>query len=453
MAKESKEKSAFGAYDIRGIYGVALNADFALRLGMAIGQHLSPMRPGTFLIGYDVRNSSPELSEALAQGLLGGGHNVTTLGLSSTPRIYWHGAHYNFDGSIAVTASHMPAKYNGFKICKADAVSLSSEDGLSQIARLVEYAPSAPAKQKGKLTLARENSLTTYLDNIASSAKLDKEVKIVVDSGGSAVAIEVKQLFERFNKVKLIAIGDTPDGTFAQRSANPFDAGAADALKATVLKTQADFGAAFDGDADRLLVVDETGELVPPDLVLALLSQQCIKNKEGATILYDLRASRSVPEFIESLGGVALKTRIGHSLIKSDMRQKSAELAGELSGHYYFADLFFTDNALRCLMELVSLASTSKIKMSELAHPLKKYAISGEINFEVDDIEKIINHLAKTFEDGQQSKIDGLSVDYESWWFNIRSSKTESLARLCLGAIDQNILHEKTKLLTSLINF
>jgi phosphomannomutase len=390
LAKQSGEKSLFGAYDIRGIYGAGLDAHFAQRLGQAIGQYLSPKQPGNFLIGYDVRDSSPELANALTEGLLNDSHQVTTLGLASTPRLYWHGAKYNFAGSIAVTASHMPPQYNGFKICKGDAVPLSAEDGLPQISRLVESPAQPLSNLKGTLVHAEADSLKIYLDSLSSLVNLNKEVKIVVDCGGSAVGPEITALFERFKKLTLISIAEIPDGTFAQRSPNPFDQGAADALKAKVIQSQANFGAAFDGDADRLLVIDETGELVPPDLVLALLSQQLLKMKTGAKILYDLRASRSVPELIASLGGIALKTRIGHSFIKSDMRQQSAELAGELSGHYYFADLFFTDNALRCLIELINLISSSNQSMSELVRPLNKYAISGEMNFKVNDL--ILNH-------------------------------------------------------------
>lgn len=452
MAKKSSKKSLFGAYDIRGTAGDGLDQKFARHLGSAIGQYLSPQRAAVFVIGYDVRSSSPSLATALAQGLISQGHSVVDLGLASTPRIYWHGAQKHCDGSIAITASHLPPQFNGFKICRAGSVPLSAEEGLPQIAQLVDCPRSQFSGSIGKLVPAPENSLASYIDALSAFMVLDKEVKIAVDAGGSAAGIELEKLLGRFAKVKLASVGMAPDGTFAQRSPNPFDEGAADALKTLVIQSQAQLGAAFDGDADRLLVIDEKGQLVPPDLVLALLSKQLLERQPGAKILYDLRSSRSVPEYIESLGGIAVKTRIGHSLIKSDMRKQSAALAGELSGHYYFADLFFTDNALRSLICLINLISSSSLPLSELVRPLSRYAVSGELNFGGVLVEGILAHLASTFKDGNQSRIDGLSVDYDTWWFNVRSSKTESLLRLCVGATTQELLQKQTKLMTQTIN-
>ncbi len=454
MAKESFKKSPFGTYDIRGIYGETVDAGFAQRLGMAIAQYLSPGQVGNFLIGFDVRKSSPELAGALAQGLLSQGQNVTNLGLSSTPRLYWHGAQYQFDGSIAVTASHLGAEYNGFKISGPNAVPLSGDNGLPEISQLMEDTQSSSVNsiESGKLVLAEEDALEKYIDRLSSFLTPAQKVKIAVDAGGSAAGHEATQLFGRFPEIDLVSMSMIPDGTFTQRSANPFDAGATDALRAMVLQSNAQLGAAFDGDADRLLIIDENGELIPPDLLLALLSRPLLKRHRGSRILYDLRCSRVVPESIELHGGSAKATRVGHSFIKSDMQQQSAQLAGELSGHYYFSDLFFTDNALRGLIELINLISVSQVPLSALVQPLNKYAVSGELNFKVAATDDVFTQLAEKFSDGRQAQIDGLSVDYENWWFNVRASQTEPLLRLSVGAVNQELLQTQTEKLTSLIS-
>ncbi len=441
--------SVFGAYDIRGLYPEEINEAFAESLGKAIAAYISPNSSDSYLVGHDSRVTSPLLARVLCTQLVRYGQQVTSMGLSSTPRVYWEGAENKYDCSIAVTASHLSSKHNGFKICRRDAQPVSSENGLSEIHKLMDK--SFQDRAGGKLIPYSSRSLDRYVEHVHSFFALKRPISVVVDTGGSPVGPEVEALLDSTPLVRMHALDLEPTGTFLRRSPNPLDEGALVDLSNAVVETKSDFGVAFDGDGDRIVVVDERGIFTPTDFITALLAERLFKSKPGAKILYDLRSSRAVPEHIKKLGGEAFKSRIGHSSIKRDMQNLNASLAGELSAHYYWSDMYCTDNALRVLVELLNILSNTRQRLSELTAPLQTYANSGEINFKVPDVSGTMQLLATRFSDGQQSWIDGLSVDYESWWFNARASQTEPVLRLCVGSATKSELEAYVKSLTDFI--
>jgi phosphomannomutase len=439
----------FGAYDIRGIYGQDFDEQFAHKLGHALAQYISPHSSSRFLVGFDSRRSSPRLADSLTDGLCEAGQFVTLMGVASTPRIAWEGADGDYDCSVAVTASHLSAAHNGFKISTRGAVSLSSENGLQAIESLIDRETRTRVGGGKEGYSSSKHNL--YVSNLRKYLKPAGKISIVVDGGGSPIGQEIETLFDDVNLVTLHGIDLEPEGSFLRRSPNPLDEGALDDLSKTVLETKSAFGVAFDGDGDRIVVVDERGFFVEPDLITALLAEKILREKPGSKIMYDLRSSRAVGEHIERLGGIPLKCRVGHSLIKRDMRNEDAAFAGELSAHYYWADLFHTDNALRVLIELVNIISASKNTLSQLIQPLRVYFNSGEINFRVQNVEGVMQRLADKYKGGKQIWVDGLSVEFDNWWFNARASQTEPLLRLCVGSSDGAALELHIKSLTNLI--
>jgi phosphomannomutase len=312
------------------------------------------------------------LAKELAAGILTAGGSVTMIGVASTPRVYWHGAEHQFDCSIAVTASHLPSKHNGFKICRANAVPISSEDGLVDIERaLLDLSEQKEGEVAvGTAIITDTAGFAEYVFALRQFLKISHPIKIVVDGGGSPVGKELAELFAG-TEVTVIPLGFDEDPAFQRRSPNPIDESALVELSSVVVREQASFGAAFDGDGDRVVFVDETGSLIDPDLVTALLAERVLARKPGAKVMYDLRSSRTVKERIAACGGTAMKSRVGHSFIKADMRKQDVDLAGELSAHYYWSDLFYTDNAVRALIEMTNLLSVLAKSISK-PHKLRQ---------------------------------------------------------------------------------
>jgi phosphomannomutase len=443
----------FGAYDIRGVVGEDLDTPTIMKIARAYAEYLCPEQPGHFVIGHDDRWSSAAFAEAASIGLRQSGHKVTHIGLSSTPMVYWYGAEGDFDGSITISASHLPPNYNGLKLCSRDAVPLSNEHGLPDIEAMLRESSRINTRASSE-SVQYASPLAEYTANIRRHLKPIRPVKVAVDAGNGMGGIETETVLAPYGGIELWRINFHPDSKFPVRPSNPLIEGALDQLAGIVKKNNLDFGLAFDGDADRAILVDEQGKMVPPDALGGLIAVHFLESNHGANILHDLRVSRAFPEQIKAAGGQPVRSRVGHSFIKRAMREHGAVFAMELSGHYYYADLHYTDNALRTLVEVINILSIKNETLSELVKPFQRYATSGEINLEVANRDLVLASLEAKFRDGQADHLDGLSVDYPDWWFNVRCSHTEPVLRLNIGTVRQDLLDRKrTELLSQIRHF
>jgi phosphomannomutase len=338
----------------------------------------------------------------------------------------------------------LPANYNGLKLCQRDALPLSGEHGLPEVEALSRKEPRSSSRTANEL-LAYASPLGQYVAHIRSKLKPARPVKVAVDAGNGMGGISTDSLFSPFDMVELWRLSFSPDGHFSGRSPNPLDKGALDRLSDTVRKRGLDFGVAYDGDADRAVVVNERGEMLPPDALGGLVALHMLEDNPGAVVLHDLRVSRAVVELIQAKGGKPVRSRVGHAFIKRAMRKQSAVFAMELSGHYYYSDLHYTDNGLRTLVELINLVSAASRPLSELAEPFLRFPTSGEINLKVADRDDVLAALERKYADGKIDHLDGLSVDYPDWWFNVRASHTESILRVNIGAANKDLLSNKSK--------
>ncbi len=429
----------FKAYDIRGRYPEEVNEGIAFRIGAAFVRLLGAKR---IVIGYDMRLSSPALADAFAEGSMAAGAQVVSIGMVTTPLLYFAIQEGSYDGGAMVTASHLPGESNGFKLCRESAIPLSGAAGLPALERMAGEEADRPAG-KAPRTCVTKSVLPAYLDRLKTFVENPSPIKMVIDGGNGAIGPEVLPLTQQFPSWQVVPMYMEPDGRFPHHVANPLIEKNTEDLRAMVKKEKADIGIAFDGDADRCGFIDEKGAKIPEDLVTALIAQVYLARVPGATILYDLRSSRSVPEIITSLGGHAVRSRVGHAFIKAGMREVDAVFAGELSGHFYFRDAGFTDNAIFAMVQMLNLLSLKKSPVSSLIAPLKRYSATGEINMEVRDGEAIFAELEKRYGDGRQDHLDGLSVDYDSWWFNLRASNTEPLIRLNLEAASRDEMESR----------
>jgi phosphomannomutase len=431
--------SIFKAYDIRGIYPAEVNEAIAFKIGAAFVELLGAR---TIVIGYDMRLSSPPLADAFAQGATAAGSQVMNVGMVTTPLLYFAIIDGSYDGGAMVTASHLPGASNGFKLCREKAIPLSGDAGLPSLEKMVAAA-GGRSSESGAGSCGHRSVLSTYLDQLKTFVHDPAPLKMVIDAGNGAIGPEVLPLTRQFPLWHVVPLYMEPDGRFPHHVANPLIPENTETLRAMVPKEGAHLGIAFDGDADRCGFVDERGEKIPEDLVTALIAQVYLAKEPGATILYDLRSSRSVPETIIRLGGTAVRTRVGHAFIKAAMRTYDAVFAGELSGHFYFRDTGFTDNALFAMIQMLNLLALKKTPLSALIAPLKKYSATGEINMEVSDKEGIYEALEGQYRDGAQDHLDGLSIDYATWWFNLRGSNTEPLMRLNLEASNRDEMESR----------
>ena len=434
----------FKAYDIRGIYPEQLNTEIAKRIGRAFVVHTGAKK---VVIGRDMRPHSVPLFEALAEGIMAQGADVIDLGLCSTPMSYHANGVLGADGSIMITASHNTAEWNGFKLCRKGAVPISGATGIADIEALVAANNWTDAEKPG--TLSTYDIAQEYAAFLRSHAKMDRKLKVVVDYANAMGSYEIAGIEDMF---EIIPMYKELDGTFPNHEANPLHTETLDALRAKVKETGADFGAGFDGDADRCGFVDDQGEIIPMDMFTALIAQDILSTNKGATILYDLRSSRAVPECIAEHGGRPVMSRVGHAFIKAQMREENAVFAGELSGHYYFRENFVAESQGLAMIKLANLICKENQKVSTMVDPLrKKYVQSGEINSKVADVPAILNAIKAKYSDGNMFELDGISVEYSNWWFNVRASNTEPLLRLIVEADTKEMMEEKRDALLALI--
>lgn len=432
----------FKAYDIRGVYPTDLNPEIAEKIGRAYVAFTGAKK---VVVARDMRPHSVNLFSALAKGLTEQGADVIDIGLASTPMSYHANGKLKADGSIMITASHNPGEWNGFKLCKADAVPISGATGIADIENIVKNHSWGEPERQG--SISTYDIAGEYANFLRSHVKFTRRFKVVVDYANAMGLYEIAGIKDLFDIVPLY---DTLDGTFPNHHANPLETDTLDAIRAKVVEVGADFGAAFDGDADRCGFIDNNGDIIPMDLFTALIAQDILADGK-ATILYDLRSSWAVKECIEENGGVAVMSRVGHAFIKNQMRELNAVFAGELSGHYYFKENFTAESQGLAMIKLANLIESSGKKVSELVAPLRRYAFSGEINSKVADTKKVFDEIRAKYADGKIVELDGISVDYPEWHFNVRASNTEPVIRLICEAKCQKLMEEKRDELLALI--
>jgi phosphomannomutase len=439
----------FKAYDIRGSYPDELDEGMIRKIGAAFVRLLNARR---LVVGRDMRLSASALAKAFIEGATTSGATVVDVGMVTTPLLYYAIIDGRFDGGGMVTASHLPGGMNGLKLCREKAIPLSGDQGLPDLERLVREQQPVRQVPTAQGPYEELDILERYVERLSGFVHNPKPLKIVVDAGNGMAGPEVFGLFKRFPLWTLLPLYMEPDGSFPHHIANPLLPSATRDLQAMVRQEKADIGVAFDGDADRCGLIDEKGERIPEDLVTALIAEFLLTREPGATILYDLRSSRVVPEAISRLGGKAVRTRVGHAFIKATMREVNALFAGELSGHYYYRDTGFTDNALFTMIQMLNFLSLKSMPLSALIRPLQKYYATGEINIQVKDKEAVFAALEAHYTDARQDHLDGLTIVYDTWWFNLRASNTEPLMRLNLEANDSSTREAKKKEVLEIID-
>jgi phosphomannomutase len=440
----------FKAYDIRGITPDELDAEGAYHIGRATARFIGA---ANLAAGRDARRSSPEMFEALVRGVNDEGVDVVDLGLVSTPMVYYAVEALATGGGIMVTASHNPAQYNGFKICREHAIPIGEASGLLEIETIsAAVANEAPRSNPG--TSRSVDIRAGYVDHVLAVGRERPRLKVAIDCGNGMAAVGLEPLLERLD-LEVERLYFEPDGTFPNHEADPLKSENLRDLVAAVRRTGADLGVAFDGDADRAVIVDETGAPIPSDLMTGLLARRQLERKPGGRVLYDLRSSRTTAEEIEAAGGVAEMSRVGHSFVKAQMREVDAIFAGELSGHFYFrfSPTLVADDGIAAFVAVLDLLASENRPLSEIAAPLRRYSASGEINRRVGDIETILEEIRSEHADAPVvSQLDGLLVRYPDWWFNLRPSNTEPVLRLNLEADNESLMIEKRDALLARID-
>jgi phosphomannomutase len=439
----------FKAYDVRGIYPDQLDEEAALRIGRAFAEWSGAER---VVLGRDCRVSSPALSASFVEGLTGAGAGVADLGLSTTDLMYYASGRLNLHGAM-FTASHNPPRYNGIKLCRPAAAPVGEDSGLMEVRDLAaSYERSMPPPAAARGSVQEVDFVEEYLDHLLSFADLQRFAPLVVaaDAGNGMAGLVVPRLFERL-PAKLVPLYMELDGTFPNHPADPIQPENQADLRRAVTEQGADLGLAFDGDADRVFLIDESAGDLSGSTVTALVAKAMLERAPGSKIVYNLICSWAVPEVIRENGGEPVRTRVGHSFIKRVMAETGAVFGGEHSGHYYFRDHYNADSGLVAAMVVMDQMSKAGRPLSELVAPLIRYADSGEINTEVQDKEGKIEELSRAYADGRQGRLDGLTVEYGDWWFNVRPSNTEPLLRLNVEARTKELLDERVPAILAII--
>jgi len=437
----------FKAYDVRGVVPDELDAELARRIGAAFADWASLP---SVLIGRDARLSSPGLAAALADGVTSRGVDVVDLGLASTDLLYFASGDLDLPG-IMLTASHNPKEYNGLKFCLPGARPVGQDTGLGEIRAAVEVGGLTSAAARG--TVQSRNMLDAYVEHVLRfvDASTMRPLTVAVDTANGMGGLVVPAVMARL-PVTLHHLYAELDGTFPNHPADPIDPENQKDLRSAVLEHGADVGLAFDGDADRVFLVDELADDVSGSLLTALVSVPMLRREPGAKIVHNLICSRVVPETIRSNGGTPVRTRVGHSFIKQVMAETGAVFGGEHSGHYYFRDNYRADSGLIAAVCALGELSAAGLPLSALLDPFRKYFDSGEINSRVDDQRGTIERIATALADGRQDHLDGLTVEFDDWWCNVRASNTEPLLRLNVEASTPALLADKTAYVLGLIS-
>jgi phosphomannomutase len=435
------DPQVFKAYDVRGTYPDQMDEELAYRIGRAFPRVLAdlegtPPERQRIAVGHDMRHSAPGMAAEYARGIADSGADVLDVGMVGTEMVYWAVGARKLDGGLMCTASHNPKAYTGAKLVKSGALALSGDSGIGELRDLVsEGDPGPPADSPGTIESedigdAFRADALGYID-----ASAIRPMTVMLDGGNGMAGPMVGPILDDFPLDQERAYWE-PDGEFPDHEPNPLLEENRRFIVDKVKETGADLGIAWDGDADRCFFIDDTGQFVDGDFLTALLAESILRKEAGAAILYDVRASRAVPDVVEQAGGRAHVNRVGHAFFKTRMREEGAAFGGEVSGHYYFRDFYCADSGTIPALLILELLSLEGKKLSELLEQFRsRYFISGEINSEVEDQDGKMTEIEERFADGRVSKLDGISIDYDDWHFNVRPSNTEPLLRLNLESL------------------
>ncbi len=444
----------FRAYDVRGIYPTEINEEVAHKISQALVSFLNSqnlMVNNVIVVGRDCRLSSPSIFKSFSEGVIRAGVDVVDIGEVSTDTLYFALNFYQADSAVMITASHNPPEYIGVKMVARGQKFICGDWGISEIKKLVL---GGKIKEAGRLGNVIETEvLSAYLQHILGLIDLKRirPLKVVVDAGNGMGGKIIEELAERA-PVKLFPLYFKPDGRFPNHLPNPLIPENIKDLQEEVAKRQASFGLALDGDADRTIFVDEKGEIISGDMIVALFAQYFLKKEPEANIVYNLTCSKSVPEIIKESGGRPIKTRTGHAFMKEAAKKHRAIFGGEISGHLYFQDVFYAECGGLVFLLMLKILSETKEPLSKLIKKFKRYHRIGEVNFEVEDREGTIKKLAEVYKEGHKDWLDGLTVDFNDWWFNARPSNTEPLLRIVIEAKEKKKVEEELKRITGIIN-
>lgn len=442
---------AFHAYDIRGIYGIDFTREDVYKIGYFLPKVLDAKK---VLIGRDVRISSPEVFKSLTEGLIAAGVEVHDLGLSTTPMVYWATARYDYDASVMITASHNPGEYNGLKVSGKECIPVGYENGLAELEKLLYDKKWKLMKYPG----GRMKSLDIKTEYLAFQKKYlgdISELSIAMDCSNGMAGLLVEELYG----TKIKYINHTLDGNFPAHNPNPLEEKNQEQLKDLVIQSGADVGVIFDGDADRVMFIDELGHFVSPDLMIALMGHYFLRNSnEKHGVIQDIRTSKSVGEYLDAFGAEMITWRVGRAFAALKLREKKGLYGGELAGHYYFKDFYYSDSALMACSIILSVIASFKNQgrsFSEVMSLIQKYHNSGELNFKIenkkDAMDAVKNYFIKTELVKKLLDFDGYRLEFDDWWFNIRPSNTEPYLRLLVEAKGQKMLNQKLALIKSIL--
>jgi phosphomannomutase len=441
--------TVFKAYDVRGVYPLEIDEAGAYAIGRAYVEQFEPQR---IAVGRDMRLSSPTMAAAVADGAADAGADVIDVGLVGTEMVYFAVGELGLDGGVAVTASHNPKEYTGMKIVRRGALPVGEESGLLDVR---DRALRAEWRESTRGQILPEDVLDRFVARVLSfvDAGAISHLRVVIDAANGMAGVMLPPVLDQLPQVESVRFHFEPDGSFPNHEPNPLLPENREFIVRMTREERADFGVAYDGDADRCFFVDDTGEFIPGDFVTALLAESILAREPGGKVLYDLRASWAVPEAIERAGGVPLVNRVGHAFIKKRMREVDAVFGGEVSAHYYFRDFSQADSGVVPFLLMLELVSRRRQKLSEILAPLRaSYFLTGEINTRVDDVALKLQELKERFgREGEVSHLDGLSVEADDWHFNVRPSNTEPLLRLNLEARSQELMETKRDEVLSLI--
>ncbi len=435
----------FKSYDIRGIFPSELSEEAAFEIGRAFVQKTGAKR---VVVGQDARLASPALFKALSAGISAEGGKVYDIGQVPTECVYFAVGSKDFPAGAMITASHNPKEYNGFKMMvRADnnIEMVRGKDLLAEIKEAKEVVLTPPEVQK-------EEIWQEYISHVLSFVDLAEIVpmKVVVDASNGVAGLVVSKIQDKL-PVEIISLNFDPDGNFPNHSPNPLEKGSSDKISETIKNQKADFGVIFDGDADRIFLLDELGNMVSADITLLILAKYFLEKNPGSAVAYNAICSKAVPKFVKEWGGNPIRTQVGFVNVRDGLLKNNGIMGGELSGHYCFKDNFYMDSGIISFLALLQIISKDGRKVSEIVKDLSLYAKSAETNFKIEDKEAVIEKVKQKYSDGRQDFLDGTTVEYDDWWFNIRPSNTEPLLRLTVEADTQELLQKKQKELESYI--